>query len=201
MSEAGAIVRFFRVLRGDAVRRLFALLVLSLGAGAFVTEYTRLPVDDIQVGGVASRSIRAVTSFPFVDWEATLERQRSEESRVQPVFDFDTTLSGRLRGRIGEAFEMSRHRCQSLQTSPAGLPRKTDSLGTIRTDFLAALGLSLDPTTLDRVVAQGFSVQMEHLVVKLVSGELGRFIIADRSRTTSCSRRIAAAILGARCAM
>ncbi len=82
MSEAGAIVRFFRVLRGDAVRRLFALLVLSLGAGAFVTEYTRLPVDDIQVGGVASRSIRAVTSFPFVDWEATLERQRSERGRA-----------------------------------------------------------------------------------------------------------------------
>lgn len=187
MSEAHPIVRFFRVLRGDAARRLFALLVLSLGAGAFVTEYTRLPVDDIQVGGVASRSIRAVTSFPFVDWEATLERQRSEESRVQPVFDFDTTLSGRLRGRIGEAFEMSRHRFQSLQASPAGLPSKADSLGTIRADFLASLGLSLDPTTLDRVVAQGFSVQMEHLVVKLVSGELGRFIIADRSLLPSGS--------------
>jgi membrane-associated HD superfamily phosphohydrolase len=127
MSEASAPVRFLSALRGDTVRRLFALMVLSLGAGAFVTEYTRLPVDDIQVGGVASRSIRAVTSFTFVDWEATLERQRSAESRVQQVFDFYTTLSGRLMEICFFANPFSiiprwkRRMVQSGQKTPPGL--------------------------------------------------------------------------------
>lgn len=167
--------RLIAGLRNATVRRLFALLVLSLGAGAFVAEYTRVPDSDLAIGSVATRTIRANANFPFVDWAATLERQRAAEVRVQPVFDFDSTQSGKIRGRVAEAFEMARIRLAQIDSSDV------TSKGLLYNDFLAVLDLSLDPTTLERLAAQGFSADVEALIVKLVSGELGRFIIADRS--------------------
>ena len=77
--------RFVTGLRNAVVRRVFALLVLSLGAGAFVAEYTRVPDSDLSIGSVATRTIRANANFPFVDWAATLERQRAAEARVPEV--------------------------------------------------------------------------------------------------------------------
>lgn len=167
--------RWIKGIRSAAVRRLFALLVLSLGAGAFVTEYTRVPDSDLSIGNVATRTIRASSSFPFVDWEATLERQRASEDRVQPVFDFDSTQSGKIRGRVAEAFEMARNRLETTDEADSS------ARSLLFNDFLAVLDLSLEPITLERVLAQRFSRDVETLVVSLVAGELGRFIIADRS--------------------
>lgn len=169
-------------LRGDIARRLFALLVLALGTGAFVVEYAGTPIDDLIVGSVADRSVRATASFPFVDWEATLERQRAAESRVQPVFDFDTTLSGRIQTRIADAFDTARHRLAEADATAADRPpEETDWLVEIRSDFLKVLDLSLDPETLQRLTTQRWSSDIETLTKKLVNDELGRYIVADRS--------------------
>jgi membrane-associated HD superfamily phosphohydrolase len=185
MSNSRPLGRILSGLRSSVSRRLFALVVLSLGSGAFVAEYTRVPVTDLSVGNVATRTIRATSSFPFVDWEATLERQRAAEAREQPVFDFDSTQSGKTRNRVSEAFEMARHRLGNQEAEDAG----AEAL--LKSDFLSALNLSLDPTTMDRLVAQGFSKDIESLASNLISGELGRFIIADRSLLPDIERPIA----------
>lgn len=185
MSNSRPLSRILSGLRSSVSRRLFALVVLSLGSGAFVAEYTRVPVTDLSVGNVASRTIRATSSFPFVDWEATLERQRAAEAREQPVFDFDSTQSGKTRNRVSEAFEMARHRLGNQEAEDAG----AEAL--LKSDFLSALNLSLDPTTMGRLVAQGFSKDIEALSSNLISGELGRFIIADRSLLPDTERPIA----------
>ena len=162
-------------LRSDGFRRLFALVVLALGTGAFVGEFDREPVGDLNIGSVAEHSIRASANFPFVDWEATLERQRSAEGRIKPVYDFDTTLSGRTRARIQESFEMARHRVDAAAAAP-----EDSDLSTLKADFLEILGLSLDDITMDRLLAQGFGGEVEKLTIDLVGTELGRFTIADK---------------------
>jgi len=163
-------------LRSDGFRRWFALIVLALGTGAFVGEFDREPVGELKIGSVAEHSIRASANFPFVDWEATLERQRSAEARIKPVYDFDTTLSGRTRARIQESFEMARHRVAVAAAAP-----EDSDLSTLKADFLEILGLSLDDITMDRLLAQGFGGEVEKLTIELVGTELGRFTIADKS--------------------
>ena len=184
MVDNRAIQRILTGLRSAFTRRMFALLVLSLGTGAFVAEYSRVPDSDTSAGSVATRTIRATSSFPYVDWEATLERQRAAEARIQPVYDFDSTQSGKIRGRVSEAFELARNRMESLE------PEDAAGLSLLHKDFLAALDLSLDPVTLERLTAQGFSKPLEAMVVRLISGELGRFIIADRSLLPTDERPI-----------
>ena len=157
-------------------RRLFVLLVLSLGTGALVGEYDGAPQQAFKAGQVADHSIRASSSFPFIDREATLERQRVEEDRIMPVFDFDTTQSSRMRARLDDSFEMARTRLPSVGGSPAN-----ESTAAIQADFVKMLGLALDEATMQRLVSQSFSTEIESLTKELVSAELGRFTIADRS--------------------
>jgi len=157
-------------------RRLFVLVVLALGSGALVGEYTDATEALLKVGTVSDDSVRATSSFPFVDREATLERQRMAESSIKPVFDFDTTQSARMRARIEDSFEMARHRLSALEEPPT-----PESTARIRSDFLKMLDLSLDSDTMGRVVAQRFSSEIEQLAKELASAELSRFTIADRS--------------------
>jgi cyclic-di-AMP phosphodiesterase PgpH len=185
LTKTPPIARLLAAVRTDTARRIFALVVLSLGTGALVGEYGREPVGDLKIGGVAERSIRAADNFPFVDREATLERQRAAEVRVKPVFDFDTTLSGRTRARVEGSFEMARHRLAA-----SGTGEDVKDLSRLRADFLAMLGLSLDAATMDRVLAQGFSQALENLTIKLANAELGRFTIANRALLPDPARPI-----------
>ena len=182
MSENKPLTRALAALRGATARRFFALLVLSLGTGAFVVEYAATPIDDLAVGSVADRSVRATASFPFVDWEETLERQRAAEARVQPVFDFDTTLPNRVKARVSDAFETARHRFHEAEQVQTGRPSSTDErMAEIRSDFQKILDLSLNPETVNRLASQQWSVEIEALTNKLITDELGRYIVADRA--------------------
>ena len=182
-SDLGGFTRLFNNVgaRPDALkiamaRRLFALLVLSLGTGALVGEYAGEPVTNLKVGGVADRSVRATANFPFVDREATQERQRAAAALVKPVFDFDTTLGARTQARIEDSFEMARNRLGLALDGPS-----PEMEASVRVDFLKMLDLSLDADALQRLSSQRYSKEIEGLVKTLVSGEIGRFTIAERS--------------------
>ncbi len=191
MSKRGLIDRWISVLLGDVFRRFFALLVLSLGTGAFVVEYAATPIDDLTVGSVADRSVRATASFPFVDWEETLDRQRAAEARVQPVFDFDTTLPSRIEARISDAFETARHRLEESDLSTTGRPgAEQDRTAEIRSDFQKVLDLALDAETMQRLSSQAWSTEIEVLTKQLIMEELGRYIVADRSLLPSSDATI-----------
>ena len=156
MSAPKSTTRFLAVLQSDITRRLFALLVLSLGTGALVGEYAGEPVMNLKVGGVAERSVRATANFPFVDREATLERQRGAAALVKPVYDFDTTLGSRTRVRIEDSFEMARNRLDAEAEGP-----RPEADAAIRADFLKMLDLSLDSDAMDRLAAQRYSKGIE----------------------------------------
>ena len=185
MSAPKSTTRFLAVLQSDITRRLFALLVLSLGTGALVGEYAGEPVMNLKVGGVAERSVRATANFPFVDREATLERQRGAAALVKPVYDFDTTLGSRTRVRIEDSFEMARNRLDAEAEGP-----RPEADAAIRADFLKMLDLSLDSDAMDRLAAQRYSKGIESLTKLLIGTELGRFTIAERSLLPTKERTI-----------
>ena len=185
MSEPNTTLRLVAALKSDLARRLLALLVLALGTGALVGEYAGEPVTNLKVGGVAERSVRATANFPFIDREATQERQRAAAALVKPVFDFDTTLGARTQARIQDSFEMARNRLSSELDATS-----TETDASIRADFEKMLDLVLSADALERLSSQRYSKEIEGLVKTLVGAEIGRFTIAERSLLPSEERPI-----------
>ena len=146
MSEPNTTLRLVAALKSDLARRLLALLVLALGTGALVGEYAGEPVTNLKVGGVAERSVRATANFPFIDREATQERQRAAAALVKPVFDFDTTLGARTQARIQDSFEMARNRLSSELDATS-----TETDASIRADFEKMLDLVLSADAHERL--------------------------------------------------
>ncbi len=195
MTEAASPLRIWSWLRSPSARRLLALVTVAFGTAALSMEYTPQTGDDLKVGDVAGKSVRASSTFPFKDWEATLARQRKAEAEVQPVFDFDATLVSRLNSRISGAFETARLRqAEALGKDPAGVP--PDVLAGISVDFTKLLGLSLGEAAIQRIETAGWSKEIEKAATSMVTSGLSRFIVADKallptpSQTLTVIRRL-----------
>lgn len=171
-------------LAAPASRRLFALLMLSLGTALLVVDYVRVPTRDFQVGEVADRDVRATTSFKYVDWSSTLEQQRRAEAAVPPVYDFDVTLAARLQGRVQSAFEQARRRHSELSLGARARGQaelSEEERSSLARDFLRDLELPLGADDLERVLARGFDPRIEALAVEYLGLAHQRYIIADRA--------------------
>ena len=67
--------------------RLALLVLMSFFSSLLLVDYVRLPVRDYTEGQVADRDIRAPSSFHYVDWQRTEDRQESAARGVRIVFD------------------------------------------------------------------------------------------------------------------
>jgi putative nucleotidyltransferase with HDIG domain len=180
-------------IRGAGARRLLVLLTVTLGSALLMGQWSRLPSESLQVGDVAQRTVRAPVSFPFVDWDATLERQREAEAQVQPVFDFDATLSARVQSRMAGAFETARHRLVEARASAHADGREAisdDERAAISTDFLKLLDLSLGADDVAHLSTFGWGEDIEKATMVLVGPKLQGFIVADRARLPSPARSL-----------
>ena len=183
------IARTWAWLRSPSARRWLALLTVSLGVAALSMEYAPQTSDVLKVGDVAERSVKAHSSYPFKDWEATLARQRKAEAGVQPVFDFDATWVGRLNTRVDSAFDTARQRhAEALLLSPEGL--SPEALAAISVDFGKLLDLSLGEPALRRIEAAAWSESLQTAAQSLITSELSRFIVADESLLPSPARSL-----------
>src|SRR5262249_46826253 len=145
----------------------------------------RITQPQLEVGEVAQRDIRASSSFQYIDWEQSLEREREAESAVQPVYDFDAHLSARMSERIHRAFEQARAQyaerlgaSQAEGASSPGADASPDALTEVARGFLQALELSLDPADLQQLTDLRWSQAAEARAVELVALAMGRYIVA-----------------------
>lgn len=177
-------------LRTDGVRRVLALVIAALAMALLMMDHVRLPARLYAEGEVAEWDVRANTSFPYVDWAETLERQRVAVSSVRPVYDYDATQLSRLQQRNHQAFEIGR-RCHHDTVVPASPDSATPAVlseeersaalqGCTR-QFLDALELSLGPDDLQRIVDLRWSSPLEELSSELLSVALQRYVIADQA--------------------
>ena len=185
MSEPKTTLRFVAALKSDLARRLLALLVLALGTGGLVGEYAGEPVTNLKVGGVAERSVRATANFPFIDREATQERQRAAASLVKPVLT--STPRSVPAPRPASRIPL---RWRAIASARSWTPRGPETDASIRADFEKMLDLALGTDALERLSSQRYSKEIEALVKTLVGAEIGRFTIAERSLLPSEERPI-----------
>jgi putative nucleotidyltransferase with HDIG domain len=120
-------------------RRLLVLVLLSLGLALLLVDYVRLPAKAFEEGQVADRDIRAPTSFHYVDWDRTAERQKAAEAAVRIVFDYDTTVSIEGSRALESSFSRARQSVETVRRA-----RALESVEDINPVYLQA--------TLDRFV-------------------------------------------------
>ncbi|MEL6343940.1 MAG: HDIG domain-containing metalloprotein [Myxococcota bacterium] len=170
-------------LREDSARRILALVILSLGVALLVVDHVQTPTRVYQEGDVAEHDVRAPASFPFTDWEQSLEREQQAGASVLLVFDHDADLSRRLQGRVSRAFHGARNRLNELRTVAMVEERELTGpeLDMVSEGFVADLELSLSAEDLQRLRDARWSDEIEQHANGLVALGMQHYIIADRS--------------------
>lgn len=196
-------------LRTDNARRFLALLILSVGTSLLMIDYVRLPSRSYEVGDVAEWDVRANTSFQYVDWEASLERERIAAESIQPVYDYDANKLPRLQERISRSFEIARS-CHSeavlaarvnavVREAPEAPVQRADEvpapegadvasasevsqadLSACAQTFLADLGVPLGADNLQRIIDARWSSDVEALSRELLGIAMHRYVVSDR---------------------
>ncbi len=176
--------RLMSIWRRDLVRRLLALVVLSLGSALLVMDVVRVPQRSVQVGEVLDRDIRATANFSYVDEEQSERLREEADDAVLPVFDYNATTVGRLQSRTTEAFEAARSRhADALLTARAagadGLSPEVES--ELARDFLRDFEVSLVADDTQRLVQMGFDPAIDALANELLGHAMGSYVVGDRT--------------------
>ena len=184
-SEEAGLLERARTFAANASAQRVALLLLLAALSAFlVVEVNSAPTRTVSVGDVAERDIRATTSFEYVDWEETEAREAAAVASVLPVFDFDATLTVRVKGRLSDAFAVARRQYTERLMSAQAEERTalTDAeLSTIAVSFVRNVELSLDPEDVNHITAARWDRSIEELAATLLSETMRAYIVADRS--------------------
>ncbi|MFZ5475713.1 MAG: HD family phosphohydrolase [Myxococcota bacterium] len=166
-------------------RRWLVFVVTCVACALLLTNWTGLTTPEWSEGEIADKDVVAPTTFTFLNAAATAERQREAEGHVAPVFEADLTLNKRLENRVSQAFDMARRRHGTESADGAPDPA---ALGSIRTDFVKAVELAIEPADLDVVAASGFSREIEDIAVELIGVAMRRHVIQDRTALPSPAR-------------
>ncbi len=182
--EPGLLRRASTFASNPSAQRVALLLLLAALSAFLVIEVNSAPARTVSVGDVADRDIRATTSFEYVDWEETEAREAAAVDSVLPVFDFDATLTARVKGRLGDAFaEARRQHTERLMSAQAEARTElTDAeLSTIAVSFVRNVELSLDPEDVNHITAARWDRRIEELAASLLADTMRAYIVADRS--------------------
>lgn len=185
------LARLLTFLRGEATRKVLALIALSLGVALLVVEDQGLSGGALEVGEVAGRDVRAPVAFQFADASSTEVRAAEAEAAVLPVFDLDTNLLGRVRSKITSAFDLAAQRYSEglLAARAAGQSEVPPELiSEISRDFVKVLEVTLDPNDLALVVNARWDRRVERVARDLVGVALSGYVIPDRSQLPSPPR-------------
>ncbi len=152
-----------------------AALVVLVGLTAMLTGLCTVHLggldfgDDLAVGEVAPRTVRAMHTFSYTDFAARDSASAMAREAVAPVYAYRRDLSGELETRISDAFEAGRARVARPEASSTPVD-----------GFRDALGLHLPDGDLAALSEVGFAPAAEALAKRLVGRAMSGYVIADR---------------------
>lgn len=174
--------------RGPDVLRVLLLLVVAALIAVLTLDWSRAPIDTLEVGAVAPRTVKAPYPFPYLDVAA---RERGEEharTSVPSVFVAQLDLLEQQQARVHAAFDASRAYVASIPVpdtledepspEPAELP--DDVRSELIRVFRAALGVHVPESAVLALHDTGFSPEAESLAVELIERAMRGYVIASR---------------------
>jgi len=159
------------------LRRLLVLVLASVLCSMLVVEHTRVPSEDLSVGEVAPRTLKAPTDFRYQDFAERERRQREAVHAVPPVFRWHADLVVRLKGRLQSAFASQRDQLLQGGAEPA---TPTDPL-IVAERFHDETGVMLTPEQLAPLIEADFPPDAEQLALALLDRAMGGRVLEDHA--------------------
>jgi cyclic-di-AMP phosphodiesterase PgpH len=173
------------------VLRLLVLVAVCLALGLLVVDYGGGTTESLQVGDVASRTVKAPRSFTYED---TLERSRRRDAArraVLPVYVHQDGLVEARSAQLAEAFRTARAELVTAAealSETRGIPAEDLDLGdwpsetraALRAAFRGPLSPRIPDEDVDVLLEAGFPDEARAMATALLREAGERLIIADR---------------------
>lgn len=183
------------------------IVYLKWASLLLITAYIMTPsavpsFENLLIGEKIWQDIRSNHEFTVIDDSATEKRRLTAENAVLPVYDFDSSLGGKLNQKLTKVFGDWRQRLREdrlrSELNPTGSPSNTlDYLDMDATEsnapipasddstrhalFLEETGLKISPETFQMLRSMNFSVEIEKSTQEILERLCNYAIVTNRS--------------------
>ncbi|MFK7929853.1 MAG: HD family phosphohydrolase [Myxococcota bacterium] len=166
---------------GDAVRVVLLALV-CVGIGLLVVDYGGGSSEPLEVGDVASRTVKAPRSYPYNDETQRAIRQSAARAAVHPVYEHQSDLVGAQTNAIRRAFVAAREDL-GLPRNPnvEPTPLSPEARAAVREVFQQKLGVAIQDRDLDVLIDADMPQEAAERMVTLLRQTVVGLIVADRA--------------------
>jgi len=168
--------------------QFIGVVLLSLMITMLTTISRQILPEELEVGAIASRDIKADRNYEIVDKEATEGFRREASDAVPMVYDLDSETALRIELKVKAAFEWAHSEFNRISVDRRGKKKRVVLNGAEgkqwRKGFEDRLGVSLSDNQWAFLASDGFSERAERSIVELIKKEMKRPIIANRDTLT-----------------
>lgn len=179
----------------DDVLRLLVLAGVCLALGFVIVDYGGGTTEQLEVGDVAPRTVKAPRSFTHQDEAEWQSRQEAAGDAVLPVYVHQADLLEDQVDALGRAFGDAREDllgalADAAEDAPDGVAApavdfSVDDLTPevfegVRTTFRRRLPVKVSDRDIDALLRAGFPDEARSVSVALLDDGMGRLIVGDR---------------------
>lgn len=152
----------------ELLKSALLVFVVCLVTAFAVVNWSGAPEEQLSVGDVAPRTVKATHTFQFLDQadrEARIEAAREQE---RPVYVFSAATTERVKQRVAIAFQSGR---AAFEADDA------PSIGAVASEFRANLGVHVADDDMLALFEARFPAEAEALAVGLVERGLQGYVL------------------------
>lgn len=160
------------------------MVLAAVSAVLMIIYIDPLPLT-VREGAVSMQNVTADQNYELIDRKSTSRLKEEAVRSVLPVFDFDAQLHARHAELIAQGFAMARIFLQNSKL--LGKKPDVESLDekTLRQDFQVRLGLALKDSDYDLLRLDGFSEDLEKILLAFLQPIQRHPIMSDRAELLS----------------
>ncbi|MFO7666340.1 MAG: HDIG domain-containing protein [Desulfobacterales bacterium] len=138
-------------------------------------------------GDIADKDIKAPEDFFVEDEDATEMNRKVASSKVQTVYDYDSTLSSKLSVRIRTAFRESRDIFETeggallSPESKIKAPAVDDRSAKLKSEFENIIGFQITSNMYELLEKYRFSEDIPNAIISILSKILGNGVVDNKS--------------------
>ncbi len=172
----------------DDAKRVLVLVVVCLLSALWVVDWSRAPYEELQVGDVAPRTVKANQSFQYIDEADRTERATAARSSALPVYVVEAGLESRISQRVRIAFEQGRGALEPAAPVDGEAPEGGEEaaapelvLADVASAFRTNVGVHVPDADVASLAVAGFPREAEDLAVKLITRAMAGYVVDDRA--------------------
>lgn len=170
---------FWQKEKGETIINISLIIFLSVSITFLMTLYIDKLPQRLSVGSISTKNLKSDQNYEIIDEKTTAKLREEALQRVKPVYDFDSTISSVIIGRVQKAFADARDYLNTNTISADNTPKELtpEQETTLKNDFLKNLEISLEDPEYQSLRKHQFASGIEGLLIKNLSHILDQPLI------------------------